>query len=53
MTAITAEDETIVQIEAVYQEPEEAVEERAAEAAATPADESAGEECHERPRRTR
>ena len=33
VTAVTAEDETIVQIEAVYQEPEEAVEE-AAEAAA-------------------
>ena len=29
VTAVTAEDETIVQIEAVYQEPEEAVEEAA------------------------
>ena len=42
MTAVTAEDETIVQIEAVYQEPEEAAEE-AAEVAAAP-EESAGEE---------
>jgi large subunit ribosomal protein L25 len=39
VTAVTDEDETIVQIEAVYQEPEEA----AAEAAASP-EESAGEE---------
>ena len=29
MTAVTAEDETIVQVEAVYQEPEEAAEEAA------------------------
>ena len=42
VTAVTAEDETIVQIEAVYQEPEEAAEE-AEEAAAAP-EESAGEE---------
>src|SRR5215208_6705642 len=41
VTAVTAEDETIVQIEAVYQEPEEAAEE-AAEVGA--AEESAGEE---------
>jgi large subunit ribosomal protein L25 len=41
VTAITAEDETIVQVEAVYQEVAEAVEE-APEAAA--AEESAGEE---------
>jgi large subunit ribosomal protein L25 len=39
VTAVTDEGETIVQIEAVYQEPEEA----AAEAAASP-EESAGEE---------
>ena len=41
VTAVTAEDETIVQIEAVYQEPEE-VEEEAPEGAAT--EDSAGEE---------
>jgi large subunit ribosomal protein L25 len=41
VTAVTAEDETIVQVEAVYQEVEEAVEE-APEAAAAEA--SAGEE---------
>jgi large subunit ribosomal protein L25 len=41
VTAVTAEDETIVQVEAVYQEAEEAAEE-AAEAAAP--EESAGEE---------
>jgi large subunit ribosomal protein L25 len=41
VTAVTAEDETIVQIEAVYQEPEEVVEE-AAEAAVP--EETAGEE---------
>ena len=41
VTAITAEDETIVQVEAVYQEPDEAAEEAAA-AAAT--EESAGEQ---------
>jgi large subunit ribosomal protein L25 len=41
VTAVTAEDETIVQIEAVYQEPEEAAEE-AEEVAA--AEEPAGEE---------
>jgi len=41
VTAVTAEDETIVQIEAVYQEPEE-VEEEAPEGAMT--EESAGEE---------
>ena len=40
VTAVTAEDETIVQVEAVYQEPKEAAEE-AAEAAP---EESAGEE---------
>jgi large subunit ribosomal protein L25 len=43
VTAVTAEDETIVQIEAVYQEPEEAAEE-VAEAAATQ-EETAGEEA--------
>jgi large subunit ribosomal protein L25 len=42
VTAVTAEDETIVQIEAVYQEPEE-VEEEAAEVA--PTEEPAGEEA--------
>jgi large subunit ribosomal protein L25 len=42
VTAITAEDETIVQIEAVYQEPEEAAE-GAAEVVASP-EESTGEE---------
>ena len=41
VTAVTAEDETIVQVEAVYQETEEVAEE-AAEAAAT--EEPAGEE---------
>ena len=42
VTAVTAEDETIVQVEAVYQEPEEAAEEPA-EVEAAP-EESAGEE---------
>ena len=42
VTAVTDEGETIVQIEAVYQEPEEAAE-GAAEVAASP-EESAGEE---------
>ena len=42
VTAVTAEGETIVQIEAVYQEPEEAAEE-AAEVAAAP-EEAAAEE---------
>jgi large subunit ribosomal protein L25 len=45
VTAATAEDETIVQVEAVYQEPEEVAEEAAEVAAEEPApDESAGEE---------
>jgi hypothetical protein len=42
VTAVTAEDETIVQVEAVYQEAE-AVAEEAAEV--VPAGESAGEEA--------
>jgi hypothetical protein len=42
VTAVTAEDETIVQVEAVYQEAEEVAEE-AAEVAAT--EEPAGEEA--------
>ena len=42
VTAVTAGDETIVQVEAVYQEPEEVVEE-AAEVAPSP-EEAAGEE---------
>jgi large subunit ribosomal protein L25 len=49
VTAVTAEGETIVQVEAVYQEPEE-VEEEAAEVAATeePAgEESTGEEANQ------
>jgi large subunit ribosomal protein L25 len=42
VTAVTAEGETIVQIEAVYQEPEEAAEE-AAEAEAAPEESAGGE----------
>jgi hypothetical protein len=46
VTAITAEDETIVQVEAVYQEPEEAAEEAAEAAPEEPAgEESAGAEA--------
>ena len=43
VTAVTAEDETIVQVEAVYQDAEEAAE----EAAAVAAEESAGDESTE------